>query len=193
MSPRHIPNLISVCRILLVYPVIHLMLAGRFDWALGLFVVAGVSDAVDGFLAKHFHWQSRLGSYLDPLADKLLLISSYLALGWLGLVPFWLAGLVVLRDVVIFGGAVAYYFLLRPFEGQPLLISKLNTLFQLVLVFAVLVRHGMAPFPAAVVDLLIALVTVTTLASGVLYVYIWGTSYYRETRASDYPHPGPPP
>lgn len=137
MSPRHIPNLISVCRILLVYPVIHLMLAGRFDWALGLFVVAGVSDAVDGFLAKHFHWQSRLGSYLDPVADKLLLISSYLALGWLDLVPFWLAGLVVLRDVVIFGGAVAYYFLLKPFEGQPLLISKLNTLCQLLLVFAV--------------------------------------------------------
>lgn len=184
MSPRHIPNIITVGRILLVYPVIHLMLAGRLDWALGLFVVAGISDAVDGFLAKYFHWQSRLGSYLDPVADKLLLISSYLALGWLNLIPLWLAGLVVLRDTLIFSGAVAYYFLLRPFEGQPLLISKLNTLFQLLLVFAVLVRHGIAPFPDSILNLLIVAVTLTTVSSGALYVYIWGTSYYRETHAS---------
>jgi cardiolipin synthase len=188
MSPRHIPNIITVCRILLVYPVIALMLDGRFDWALGLFVVAGVSDAVDGFLAKYFHWQSRLGSYLDPIADKLLLICSYVALAWLGLLPAWLTALVVVRDVVIFSGAVAYYFLLRPFEGQPLLLSKLNTLLQLTLVFAVLVRQGLAPFPEAIVNLLIGLVTLTTLASGVLYVYIWGTSYYRETHVSKYPH-----
>ena len=77
MKARHIPNIISVFRILLVYPVVASILQKRFDWALTLFVVAGVSDALDGFLAKHFHWQSRLGSYIDPLADKLLLVSSY--------------------------------------------------------------------------------------------------------------------
>jgi cardiolipin synthase len=184
MSPRHIPNIITVCRILLVYPVISLLLAQRFDWALGLFVVAGVSDAVDGFLAKHFHWQSRLGSYLDPLADKLLLISSYVVLGWLGFIPVWLAVLVVLRDAVIFTGAVSYYFLLRPFEGQPLMISKLNTLLQLLLVFTVLVRYGITPLPDAIVAGLILMVTVTTLISGALYVYIWGSSYYHETHPS---------
>lgn len=184
MSPRHIPNIISLCRILLVYPVVSLLLAQRFDWALGLFVVAGLSDAVDGFLAKHYHWQSRLGSYLDPLADKLLLISSYVVLGWLGFIPVWLAVLVVLRDVVIFTGAVSYYFLLRPFEGQPLMISKLNTLLQLVLVFTVLIRYGIAPLPDFIVTGLILMVTITTLISGVLYVYIWGSSYYRETRPS---------
>lgn len=184
MKARHIPNIITVCRILLVYPVIHLLLLGRFDWALGLFVVAGVSDAVDGFLAKYFHWQSRLGSYLDPLADKLLLISSYVALAWLGLLPVWLTVLVVLRDVVIFSGAMAYYFLLRPFEGQPLLVSKLNTFFQLFLVFAVLVQHGLTPIPDGVITLLVMAVTLTTVVSGALYVYVWGTSYYRETRTS---------
>jgi cardiolipin synthase len=184
MNARHIPNIITVCRILLVYPVIRLLLAGRFDWALALFVVAGLSDAVDGFLAKYFHWQSRLGSYLDPLADKLLLISSYVALAWLGLIPSWLTVLVVLRDVVIFGGAVAYYFLLRPFVGQPLLISKLNTLFQLLLVFAVMVKYGVMPLSDTLITALVLLVTLTTLASGAMYVYIWGTSYYRETHAS---------
>ncbi len=184
MNPRHIPNIITVGRILLVYPVIDLLLAQRFDWALGLFVVAGLSDAVDGFLAKYFHWQSRLGSYLDPLADKLLLVSCYIALSWLGLLPVWLAVLVVLRDLVIFSGAVAYYFLLRPFEGQPLLLSKLNTLLQLVLVFAVLVRHGVATFPASLVDGLILLAAFTTLASGAQYVYIWGNSYLHSKRSA---------
>jgi cardiolipin synthase len=184
MNPRHIPNLITIGRILLVYPVIDLLLDQRFDWALGLFVVAGLSDAVDGFLAKYFHWQSRLGSYLDPLADKLLLVSCYLVLSGLGFLPVWLTALVVLRDLAIFTGAVAYYFLLRPFEGQPTLLSKLNTLLQLLLVFAVLVRHGLASFPASLLDGLIALTALTTLASGVQYVYVWGHSYWRERHST---------
>ena len=182
MNARHIPNLITAARILLVFPIVSLLLVGRLDWALALFIVAGVSDAVDGFLAKYFGWQSRLGSYLDPLADKLLLISSYVVLGWLGLLPLWLAVLVVLRDLVIFTGAVAYYFLLRPFEGQPILISKLNTLLQLLLVFVVLLSHGLTPIPDAVIAALIGLVGLTTLASGAQYVYVWGTRYLREVR-----------
>lgn len=184
MSPRHIPNIITVGRILLVYPVIAQMLAGDFAWALGLFVVAGVSDAVDGFLAKYFHWQSRLGSYLDPLADKLLLVSCYLALAWLDLVPVWLAVMVVLRDAVIFIGAVSYYFLLHPFEGQPLLISKLNTLLQLVLICALLVRQSFATLPESFIDGLIPLTALTTCLSGAQYVYLWGRSYYHETRST---------
>lgn len=181
---RHLPNVISLGRIILVFPVVSLLLDRRYDWALGLFVAAGLSDAIDGFLAKTFNWQSRLGSYLDPVADKLLLTSCFVALAWMGLIPVWLTGLVVLRDVVIFAGAIAYYFLLRPFEGQPLLISKLNTLLQLTLVFAVLVEKGLMPLPGFVVAGLVALVAVTTVVSGVLYVYIWGTRYYLETRAS---------
>jgi cardiolipin synthase len=184
MKARHIPNAITVFRILLVAPVVVLMAQQRFGFALALFVTAGVSDAVDGFLAKTFHWQSRLGSYLDPLADKLLLVCSYVMLGWLGFMPAWLVVLVVLRDVVIFSGALAYYFLLRPFEGQPLLISKLNTFLQLLLVFATLVHLGMHPIPDPVLNALIALVALSTLASGISYVYIWGTAYLRETRSS---------
>ena len=182
MNPRHIPNIITACRILLVYPVIQLLLAQRYDWALALFVVAGLSDGLDGFLAKHFHWQSRLGSYLDPLADKLLLVSCYAVLGWLGQIPVWLVALVVLRDLVIFSGAVAYYFLMRPFEGHPLLLSKLNTLLQLLLVFTVLFRLGVAALPAALLNGLILLTALTTLVSGAQYVYIWGNSFWRESQ-----------
>jgi len=184
LSPRHIPNIISIGRIFLVYPVIAAMLYRDFNTALLLFTIAGLSDGVDGFLAKHYGWQSRLGSYLDPAADKLLLVSSYIALARLGLIPLWLTALVVARDIVIFTGAVAYYFLLRPFDGQPSLLSKLNTLCQLVLVFAVLISHGIVAIPAGILTTLIVLVAATTLSSGILYVAAWGASYYRETRAS---------
>jgi cardiolipin synthase len=182
MHARHIPNIISAGRIVLVYPVVAFMLAGQFDRALALFVIAGLSDALDGLLAKRFHWQSRLGSYLDPVADKLLLMASYVSLAWLGLIPHWLAALVVLRDAIIFGGAAAYYFLLHPFEGQPSRISKLNTLLQLLLVVAILIREGLGVDPDGVIAALIAITTLTTVASGVSYVGEWGGRYVRETR-----------
>jgi len=181
VKPHHIPNIISVFRIILVYPVVHFMLVRRFDWALTLFIVAGVSDALDGFLAKRFHWQSRLGSFLDPIADKLLLVSCFVSAAGLGLIPVWLVLMVLVRDLVIVTGAVAYYFMLRPFEGQPHLVSKLNTLFQLLLIVAVLFHHGAARLPASLLSLLIGAVALTTLTSGVIYVYVWGHRYWRET------------
>ena len=184
MNPRHIPNLITVFRILLVYPVIYFLLDRSFGLALGLFVLAGLSDGLDGFLAKHYHWQSRLGSYLDPLADKLLLVSSFLTLAWMGLVPIWLTAAVVLRDVVILSGAIAYYFLMNPFEGQPHWTSKLNTFFQLLLVVAVLFNHGLRHLPDGLLFFLSLVVFVTSLASGAIYVQVWGSRYWRETRHS---------
>ncbi len=181
MRLDYLPNIISVLRIVLVYPVTVLLLERRFDWALGLFVVAGLSDGLDGFLAKHYGWQSRLGSYLDPLADKLLLIACFIASGWLGLIPIWLVVAAILRDVVIVTGGALYYFLLHPFEGKPLLLSKLNTLCQLLLIVAVLANETLLPLPTGLMSVLIYIVFTTTLASGALYVYIWGQSYWRET------------
>lgn len=178
MQPRHIPNIISCLRILLVYPVLNFLLQGRFGLGLGLFVLAGVSDGVDGFLAKHYRWQSRLGSYLDPIADKLLIVSCYLALAYLGLLPVWLTAIVVLRDVVIFSGAVAYYFLSEPFEGQPHWTSKANTFFQLVLVVAVLASQSVLPLSPVVLAGLEWLVLSTSLVSGALYVAVWGQRYW---------------
>lgn len=177
MSPRHIPNIISVARILLVYPVVDAILALDCRRAVVWFAVAGLSDGVDGFLARFFGWQSRLGSYLDPVADKLLLSASFICLAWVGVLPVWLAVLVVVRDVVIFGGAVAYYFLLEPFEGRPSLLSKLNTLCQLLLVFAVLLPTDWMSLPTGAITALIWLVTLSTVASGLLYVVGWGRRY----------------
>ncbi len=181
VDAKHIPNLISVFRILLVYPVNYLMLDRQFGPALGLFILAGLSDGLDGFLAKHYHWQSRLGSYLDPLADKLLLVSSFLTLTWMGLVPVWLTSTVVLRDVVILSGAIAYYFLLKPFEGQPHWTSKLNTFLQLLLVFSVLFSQGVRPLADNLLLALGNVVFITSLVSGAIYVRVWGSSYWRET------------
>ncbi len=185
MDARHIPNIITVFRILLVYPVNACLLQSNFGLALGLFILAGLSDGLDGFLAKHYHWQSRLGSYLDPLADKLLLVSSFLSLAWMGLVPVWLVAAVVLRDATILSGAIAYYFLLKPFEGQPHWTSKLNTFFQLLLVVSVLFSQGITPLPESLMLLLSLVVLGTSLLSGAIYVQVWGGSYWRET------HPRP--
>ena len=181
MEARHIPNIITVFRILLVYPVNHYLLQRQFGFALALFILAGLSDGLDGFLAKHFHWQSRLGSFLDPVADKLLLVSSFLSLTWIGLVPVWLTATVVLRDFIILGGAIAYYFLHKPFEGQPHWVSKVNTFFQLLLVVSVLFSQGVRPIPEWLTVAQILFVFLTSVVSGFIYVRVWGSRYWRET------------
>jgi len=169
-----IPNLITVVRILLVAPIAWVLLHGHFELALVLFFVAGLSDALDGFLAKNYGWTSRLGAMLDPLADKALLVTCYAALAWIGLLPVWLLLLVVLRDVVIVAGAVIYNYRVERLEAHPTLISKLNTLLQIVLVLLVIVRQLM-PFVEAVwVEVLIYVVTASVIWSGIDYVVTWG-------------------
>jgi len=104
---RNLPNLISAARIVLVAPVVWYILQEEYSLALLLFVIAGVSDGIDGYLAKRFHWQSRLGSILDPIADKLLIVSSYAAVTWMELIPLWLWLCVLARDVIIVSGSLA--------------------------------------------------------------------------------------
>lgn len=166
--------MITIGRIVLVFPVVWALLSQRFDLALMLFFVAGASDGLDGFLAQHFRWQSDLGGILDPLADKFLLISTFLCLGWLGELPWWLVGLVLLRDVVIVVGAVVYNYRIAKFHASPLLISKLNTLLQIVLALLAVVDIGVYNLPSGLMNGLIWLVALTTLASGVIYVTRWG-------------------
>ena len=166
-----------MARILLVYPVVSALLAQNFTSALTWFTIAGLSDGIDGFLARHFGWQSRLGSYLDPIADKLLLVFSYLCLAHVDRIPEWLAALVVARDLIILVGATAYYFLLEPFEGQPSLISKINTFLQLLLVFLILVAPLLPLETHSLRTGLIWLVAFTTAFSGLQYVSAWGRRY----------------
>jgi len=184
MQARDIPNLITGVRLLLVVPIVACLLSGRYGWALTLFVVAGVSDALDGFLAKRFGWTSRLGGLLDPLADKLLLVTCYLALAWQGLVPIWLTALVLGRDAVILGGAVAYHTLIERLDASPSVVSKVNTLSQLLLVVAVLVNHGARTLPAGWLDALVYTVIATTLLSGIDYVWTWGWRAWNKRRGT---------
>ena len=173
MKARDIPNLISFARILLTLPIVWLMFEREFSYALMLFAVAGISDALDGFLAKHFHWQSHLGGLLDPLADKALLMSSFLVLGGLGLIPIWLVILVIFRDLTIMGGALYYNFSVEEVDANPSLISKLNTLLQIMLVLLVVTDAGPYPLPSMLLLALFWATGLTTLVSGGLYVWIW--------------------
>ena len=174
MNPRDIPNLITAFRFLLVPPLVILLLNERFGAALILFGVAGFSDGLDGYLAKRYGWTSRLGELMDPLADKLLLVSSFVTLGWLGWIPLWLVVLVVLRDLIIVGGAIVFHMHVEHIEAAPSMISKLNTLAQILLVLAVIFSQAIHSLPALLMELLIYTVLVTTAWSGFDYVWIWG-------------------
>jgi len=169
-----IPNIITVFRFLLVPPVVLLLLDERFGLALLMFGVAGFSDGLDGYLAKRFNWSSRLGALMDPLADKLLLVSSFITLGWLNLIPLWLVGVVILRDLVIVGGALVYNFRIERLEAEPSMVSKLNTVAQILLVLAVMFSAAIRELPYLWMDVLLYSVLVTTLWSGFDYVWRWG-------------------
>jgi cardiolipin synthase len=180
---RSLPNLISLLRILLVVPIVLLMLRQEYGAALLLFFLAGMSDGLDGFLAKRYGWKTRLGAILDPIADKLLLVSSYLALTWLGLIPVWLTAMIIARDLTIVSGGLGYHLLIGPFEPAPSRISKLNTLAQLVLVVAVMFDQGVLPLYGWMLTGLVYLVLLTTVASGIHYVVIWGRRALQGGRA----------
>lgn len=179
MTFATIPNLICVLRIALTVPIVLLLAEGRYGPTLLLFAIAAVSDALDGYLAKTFGWTSELGKVLDPLADKLLLVSVFITLAWVGLVPVWLATVAVTRDFVIGIGAGVYRWLFGPLHGRPTAPSKLNTLVQLLFVIAVVWHAAYPHFPAWPVTALGALVLVTTVVSGVDYI----ATYLRKAAA----------
>ena len=169
---RHLPNLITGLRIALVWPVFWLISTGEYATALLLAAAAGISDAVDGWLAKRFGWESRLGGLMDPLADKLLLLAGFTALTVIGALPFWLLALVIGRDVVIVFGAIAYHNLIGPFDAQPTRTSKLTTVVQILLVLAELLRLAWLPGLPLRTPMLV-FTAVLTVASGLHYVLIW--------------------
>lgn len=154
-------------------PIGWLILDQRYTEALILFFIAGVSDGVDGFLAKHYGWTSRLGGILDPLADKLLLVSCLSVLTWNGLIPMWLLAMVIIRDVVIVTGATVYNFRVARFEAQPTFISKINTVAQILLVLLVMVMQASQWSDVRWINGFIGVVAVTTIWSGIDYVRIW--------------------
>jgi cardiolipin synthase (CMP-forming) len=169
----NIPNLITLGRILLVPVVVWAIASGAMWIAFVLFVAAGLSDAVDGYLAKRFDMTTELGAYLDPLADKALIVSIYLTLGINNLIPRWLVILVVSRDILIVGGILLSWLLGNPLKIKPLLVSKLNTVAQIVFACVVLGSLGFA-IPAATLTLvLMGLVAILTLLSVAAYLAEW--------------------
>lgn len=181
MTLRWVPNAICALRIVLVVPLVASVLGGEYRVALVLLVLAGVSDGLDGFLAKTFGWQSRLGSLLDPAADKLLLVSAYVSLAYVGLVPVAVAAVVVGRDVVIIAGALAYQWLVAPLDGEPAAISKINTACQLGLLFFTLTSAAYAWPPEISLIVLGAAVVLTSIVSGLDYVLRWSRRAWRMT------------
>ena len=169
----NLPNLISLGRLLLVPLAIWLILRSRYGVAFWVFVVAGVSDALDGFIAKHFNRRTRLGALLDPIADKTLLVSVYVTLGWANQLWSSVVILVVFRDVMIIGG----FLLIQAFAAQkrydPLYISKINTGLQIALIAFVLARLGLGADWGNVDVVLSCAVIVTTVLSGLSYILRW--------------------
>jgi cardiolipin synthase len=169
MSLRHLPNLLCVLRMLLVYPCAVWLLQERYAEVMALFAIAAFTDGLDGFLAKRFNWTSELGKHLDPLADKLLLVTVFVCLSIDGLVPWPLTALVLLRDLVIVFGALTYRTLFGPVNGNPTLVSKLNTLAQIVFCLAVVAGAAYQWPPPWAITALGALVFVSTFVSGLDY------------------------
>ena len=168
-----VPNFITIARLLSVPLIVWLMIADRFVEATLLFIIAGASDAADGFIAKRFGAASRLGAYLDPVADKALLVSVFVTLGFKGVLPAWLIVLVVSRDLFIIGGMLLSYVLGAPMQVHPLWISKINTAVQILLIALVLGdRSGVTVFQPFLTVTVLAVATLTV-ASAAAYLVEW--------------------
>lgn len=167
------PNLITVGRAVLVPVVFWLLITGRMQTAFFVFVVAGISDALDGFLAKRFGWKTELGAYLDPLADKFLIVSIFIALGVLGELPSWLVIAVVSRDILIIIAVIVSWLLANPVRIRPLIVSKANTAVQIMLAATVLADAGFDLGLATLRSLLVWLTAALTVVSLAAYIRAW--------------------
>jgi cardiolipin synthase len=180
---EQIPNIITVIRILAIAPICWLLWRGSYALALILLVLAGLSDALDGFLARRYGWFTRMGAVLDPVADKLFVVSVFIVFGLKGSLPWWLIVLVIGRDVVIVLGALAYRVLTGRLDMRPLMISKLNTGLQIFLLAVTLLHMALYPLPVWFNMGLQWAVAVTTVLSGVAYILLWSRYAMRKGEA----------
>ena len=174
---HHIPNVISVLRAILVLPIAMLLMREAWIEAFVLIFIAGVSDALDGYLAKTYHWQSHLGSILDPLADKLLIVIIFITLANKGIIPSWLAIIVIARDSIILVGVISYQWLTKDRKVSPLFSSKVNTALQIIFVLGLMVHLAILPLPNTLLNSGQYVVAAMAIYSGLSYVICW-TGYY---------------
>lgn len=182
LALRQIPNYITVARMLCVVPLVWVLMVESYGWALVIALTAGITDAVDGFLARHFGWRSELGGILDPLADKTLLAAAFVVLTTQGHLPVWLLALVLGRDLLIVIGGVSYHYAVAPVKADPTLVSKLNTCLQIALVLLVLVALSVWPAAADWQNWLVAATAASSLYSGAEYVIVWGYRAWRHNQ-----------
>jgi cardiolipin synthase len=180
---RHLPNTLTGLRMLLVVPLAWMIREAHFDVAVLIAAFAGLSDALDGWIAKRFGWQSWLGGVLDPIADKLMLVACFVSLGMIDAHPLWLTWLVVGRDVVIVLGAVIYHNFVGRINAEPTLLSKITTCIQITYVLAQLMNlSSWVALPPWLLTGLIWLTAASTVVSGLQYVVIWTAKAARESR-----------
>lgn len=184
---RHLPNALTVLRLLAALPIAALIVADESVAAMSLFIAAGASDGIDGWLAKRYGWQTQLGGWLDPLADKALVLSVCTALMLHGDLPLWLYALIAIRDLVIVSGAVAFHFSFAPLHAAPTVLGKLTTLAMLCLVVTLLWRNIGAGVADLLVDGLIYVCAALLLASGIDYVRRWSAKARQISRQAPPP------
>ena len=185
MILRHLPNALTLARLLAIIPFLTFLYQQEYVFAFYTFVLAGLTDGLDGWLARSFSWQSMLGSFLDPLADKLLIALSFLSLAFIGKLPGWLVALVFMRDFTISLGVIAWYWFIRKkIEFNPTRLSKLNTVLQLSLVTLCLFELAFFTFAPYLKETLMYLTAITTAASYIDYVWTWGKKACENTHAA---------
>jgi cardiolipin synthase (CMP-forming) len=180
---QHLPNLITLLRLALIPVVAYALATNAYAVALPVFLVAALSDAADGYIARRFKLTSRLGAALDPIADKLNMFVATVLLAWQGLLPLWLAAAIVMRDVVIVSGAIAYRAALGHLEVTPTKLSKINTVIEFSLLLLVMAAGAAWIETGGWIAIAFALTGTTVIASGIQYVWVWGRKALHETRS----------
>lgn len=175
MILRHIPNMLTITRLVLITPFLVFLYQQQYTNAFYIFMFAGFTDGLDGYLARHFNWQTAFGSFTDPVSDKLLIASSFIALACIGKLPWWLVILVFSRDLTISLGVLFWYYGLgRQLNFKPTFLSKINTVFQLGLVTLCLFELAFFNINPILLNILILVTGVTTASTFIDYVWTWG-------------------
>ena len=185
MILRQIPNILTLTRIILIAPFLASLYSQAYVNAFYIFIFAGFTDGLDGWMARSFHWQSAFGSFMDPVADKLLIAASVISLALIGSIPWWLVMLIFLRDITISIGVLAWYWLIKQKpDFKPTYLSKINTVLQLGLVTLCLFKLAFFKIPSNLLEVITLLTAATTVGSYIDYAWTWGKKACENTQAS---------
>ncbi len=179
---KQLPNILTTLRLLLALPLCWMIVHRQYELVLWLALVAGISDGLDGWLARRLDATTRYGAVMDPLADKLMLSGAYPSMAAVWLIPWWLAILVLGRDLVIVAGALVYHSLYGAYDMEPTQLGKFSTFLQIIFALALLMQQVIPVFPPQALTGLMYTVAAVTLASGMHYVYIWGARAMEQRR-----------